>query len=75
MEDKIESDFLMPEQNTKVKRNKLNEHELEDLREHIDMISFNIGKVYRHAKDRSKKEFNHAKYNLGKKLHRSYKKY
>lgn len=51
----------------KGKRNVLSEHELDELREHVDLISFNIGKVYRHAKDRSRKEYNKAKMSLGKK--------
>lgn len=52
----------------KCKRNKLSEAELEELREHIDLISFNISKVYRHAKDRSRKEINRAKTSFRKKL-------
>lgn len=54
-------------QSIKCKRNKLSEAELEELREHIDLISFNISKVYRHAKDRSRKEFNRAKLSFRKK--------
>jgi hypothetical protein len=57
-------DGLYSSQSTKVRRNKLSQHELEELREHIDQISFNISKVYRHAKDRSRKEYNHAKHSI-----------
>lgn len=66
-------DSLMSEQTTKAKRSRSSEHELEELREHIDLISFNIGKVYRHAKDRSRKEYNKARHTLRRKLHHSYK--
>lgn len=66
-------DSLKSEHTSKEKRNKLNEHELEELREHIDLISFNIGKVYRHARDRSRKEYNQVKQSLRRKLHHSYK--
>lgn len=57
-------------QSIKAKRNKLTDHELDELREHIDLISYNIGKVYRHAKDRSRKEYNKAKNSFKKKIHR-----
>ena len=50
------------------KRNILREHELEELHVHVDLISFNIEKVYRHAKDRSRKEYNKAKMSLSKKI-------
>ncbi|MDD4973802.1 MAG: hypothetical protein PHY93_05595 [Bacteriovorax sp.] len=63
----------LTEQATKVKRSQLSEHDLEELREHIDLISFNIGKVYRHAKDRSRKEYNKARHTLRRKIHHSYK--
>lgn len=66
-------DILLPDQVTKFNRNKLSEFELNELRENLDLISFNIEKVYRQAKDRSRKEFNQAKYSLGRKLHHSYK--
>jgi hypothetical protein len=66
-------DSLISEQTTKVKRSRSSEHELEELREHIDLISFNIGKVYRHAKDRSRKEYNKARHTFRRKLHHSYK--
>lgn len=59
----------MPEQSLKAKRIRLSDHELEELREHIDLISFNISKVYRHAKDRSRKEFKKVKHTYRKKLH------
>lgn len=57
------------EQLLKAKRNRLSDHELEELREHIDLISFNIGKVYRHAKDRSRKGLKKVRHNFRKKLH------
>jgi hypothetical protein len=47
-------------------------NELEDLREHIDFISYNLGKVYQHAKDRSRKEFNKSKNSLRRRFHHSY---
>ncbi|MGZ3788574.1 MAG: hypothetical protein ACXVLQ_08635 [Bacteriovorax sp.] len=55
------------------KKNKIYQHELEDLREHIDHVSFNIEKVYQHAKDRSRKEYNKSKQSIRKKFHHSYK--
>lgn len=58
----------LSDQAGKAKRNKLQEHELEELREHIDLISFNIGKVYQHAKDRSRKEYNKSKHTMRKKI-------
>ena len=67
-------DKLLPDQLTRINRNKLSEFELDELRENIDHISVNIEKAYRQAKDRSRKEYNQAKYSLGKKLHYSYKK-
>ncbi len=57
----------------KSKRKKLCNHELDELREHIDLISFNILKVYHHAKDRSKKEFNKSKTTFKKKVRYSQK--
>lgn|GEM_PF-707125 len=68
-----DENLVASEQSVNKKRNKLSDHELEDLREHIDLISFNIGKVYRHAKDRSRKEYNKTKHTLRRKLHHSYK--
>jgi len=59
---------------TKLKRKKIIELELEDLRDHVERISFNIDKVYRHAKDQSRKEYNHAKQSFRRKLQNSYKK-
>lgn len=67
-----ETNVLAPN-TVKYKRNKLCEHELEELREHIDLVSFNIAKVYRHAKDRTRKELNKSKNSFRKKLHHSYK--
>lgn len=55
----------------KLRRNKMSEHELEDLREHVDQISFNLGKVYQHAKDRSRK--NSLRNSMKKKFHHIYK--
>lgn len=43
------------EENKSARRDRISEHELDDLKEHIDQISFNLGKVYQHAKDRSRK--------------------
>lgn len=57
------------ENSLKIKRNKLSDHELDQLREHVELVSFNIGKVYRHAKDRSRKEYNKAKFNFRKSNH------
>lgn len=59
--EKTWNDDILSESNIKLKKNKFGEHELEDLKEHIESISFNISKVYRHAKDRSRKEYNKAK--------------
>lgn len=64
---------VLVEHGGKAKRNKLHEHELLDLREHIELISFNITKVYHHAKDRSRKEYNKSKISMRKKFHHSYK--
>ena len=64
---------IISEQSVKAKRIKLSDHDLEELREHIDLISFNIGKVYRHAKDRSRKEYNKSKQTFRRKLQHSYK--
>lgn len=55
------------------KKNRLHEHELEELREHIDLISFNIGKVYQHAKYRSRKEYNRSKNSMRRKSNHLYK--
>lgn len=66
-------DIQRSEQRTKVKRGQFNEHDLEELREHIDLVSYNIGKVYRHAKERTRKECNQAKHTLRRKLRHSYK--
>ncbi|MDO9182913.1 MAG: hypothetical protein Q7U04_10925 [Bacteriovorax sp.] len=73
LDEKNWEEDLVSEKSTKAKRKKLNEHELDELREHIDHISFNISKVYRHAKDRSRKEFNHAKNSFRRKFQHSYK--
>ncbi|MFA6236015.1 MAG: hypothetical protein WC635_01705 [Bacteriovorax sp.] len=64
-----DENLIVSEQSLKAKRNRLSDHELEELREHIDLISFNIGKVYQHAKDRSRKELKKVKHNFRKKLH------
>jgi hypothetical protein len=61
------------EQGIKLKMQKISEYELEELREHIDHISFNIEKVYRHAKDRSRKEFNQARLANSRRLYHSQK--
>jgi hypothetical protein len=61
LDDGWDEKLMDSKQSIKEKRSKANDHELEELREHIDLISFNIGKVYRHAKDRSRKEYNKAK--------------
>lgn len=55
----------------KIRKNKYSEHDLEDLREHIDAVSFNLGKVYHHAKDRSRKQS--FRNSLKKKFHHIYK--
>ncbi len=47
--------------NNKLKKCKVDQSELEDLREHIDLISHKIDKVYRRAKDRNRKEIAKAK--------------
>ncbi len=64
------------EQNTKRKKIKMHEHELEELREHVDLIALNIGhnigKVYQHAKDRTRKELFKSKNTMRKKFHHSY---
>jgi hypothetical protein len=73
MSDKSWDDNLAIEQTAKLHRNKLSEIELDELREHVDLVSFNIEKVYRQAKDRTRKEYNQAKHSLGRKLHHSYK--
>lgn len=57
------------EKTLNIKRHKLSEHELDELREHVELISFNIEKVYRHAKDRSRKEYNKTKFNFRKSNH------
>ncbi len=44
----------------KRRKSRMSEHELEDLREHIDVITFNLGKVYQHAKDRTRKQSNRS---------------
>ena len=74
MADKLWDEDSSSELTTKAKRKKLNELELEDLRDHVDRISFNIDKVYRHAKDQSRKEYNQAKLTFRRKLQISYKK-
>lgn len=52
-------------------RNKLTDIELDDLREYVDSVSFNLGKAYQHAKDRSRKQ---SQRNLmRKKIHHLYK--
>jgi hypothetical protein len=66
-------DESLTDQATKIKRSQISEHDLEELREHIDLISFNIGKVYRHAKDRSRKEYNKARHTIRRNIHHSYK--
>lgn len=68
-----DEDTMVSEQAAKTKRNKISSHELDELREHIDLISFNILKVYHHAKDRSKKELNKSKNTFKKKIHYSQK--
>ena len=73
MVEKSWDDGAGAEQITNVKRSKLSEVELEELREHVDLISFNIGKVYRHVKDQSRKEYNQARHSFSKKRHHSYK--
>lgn len=65
-------DCIWDEDFVEIKRSKLSDHELDELREHIE-LSFNIGKVYYHAKERSRKEHSRAKINLKRKLHHSYK--
>lgn len=72
MGEKMWDGSLRSGQTTRAKRSQLCEDELEELREHIDLISFKIGKVYRHAKDRSRKGYNEAKHALRRKLGRSY---
>jgi hypothetical protein len=54
-----------------VRKIKFSEHDLDDLREHIDAVSFNLGKVYHHAKDRSRKQS--FRNSLKKKFHHIYK--
>lgn len=68
-EDQTNSEMKSP----KLKRKKSHWHELEDLREHIDLISFNLKKVYCHAKDRSRKEDREARLVPRRKLHHAYK--
>ncbi len=63
---------MISEQSGKTKKDRLHEHELEELREHIDLISFNIGKVYQHAKYRSRKGYNRSKNSVKKKFHHLY---
>ena len=74
MADKLWDEDFSSELTTKAKRKKLNELELEDLRDHVDRISFNIDKVYRHAKVQSRKEYNQDKQTFRRKLQNSYKK-
>jgi len=54
----------------------MHEHELEELRECVDLISMNIGhnieKVYRDAKERNRKELFKSKNTMRKKFHHSY---
>lgn len=63
-EDEKKWETPMIKKPSKYQREQLNAHELDELREHIDLISFNIGKVYHHAKVRQ---------TMKKKLHHSYK--
>jgi len=52
-------------------RGKLTDNELDDMREYVDSVSFNLGKAYQHAKDRSRKQ---SQRNLmRKKIHHLYK--
>lgn len=48
----------------KQKKSKLNayEYDLDELKEHIELVSFNLSKVYRQAKDRSRKGSKKAKH-------------
>lgn len=73
VDDGLDENLMDLELSIKAKRNKLSDNDLEELREHIDLISFNIGKVYRHAKDRSRKEYNKAKHTFRRRLHHSYR--
>ena len=61
------------DQTVQIKRKKLKAHELEELRDHVEHISFNIEKVYRLAKVSSKKEFKHARQLLKRKIHHTSK--
>ena len=61
-----------------VKKNRSIDYELDELREHVDNISFNISKVYRHAEKRSRKkmrkEMNKNRNNLKEKYSFKYRK-
>lgn len=58
-------------QGGKPRRNLVSDIDLDDLREHVDTISFNIGKVYQHARDRSRKQS--IRNSMRKRFHHTHK--
>lgn len=56
-----ESEELVFHQKNKEKKLKLMTYELDELKVHIDSISFNLNKVYYHASERSRKEYRRGK--------------
>lgn len=55
----------------KHRRTKMSDSELEDLRDTLDSVSFNLGKAYQHAKDRSRKQWQRNQ--MRKRFHHTYK--
>jgi len=55
----------------KHRRTKMSDSEQEDLRDTFDNVSFNLGKAYQHAKDRSRKQWQRNQ--MRKRLHHTYK--
>ncbi len=72
--DKKMNNEIVTDEALKHKKSKFNIHqrELDELKEHVDLISFNISKVYRQARDRSRKEYNKIKYTTKNKGHYSH---
>lgn len=69
MHDPFSDDVSLP--CGKPRRAKVSEHELDDLREHMDSVSFNLGKVYQHARDRSRKQS--IRNSMRKRFHHTHK--
>ena len=73
VEDEYYDKRLSSMQYSKMKRIKFNNYEMDELQEHADEISFNIGKVYRQVRDRTKKDYKQARQTLSRKLNNTCK--